>query len=139
MTGCGTILYPERRGQLAGRLDWGVVALDGIGLILFFVPGVIAFAVDFATGAIYLPYDGYGNTEPPRSRLRRIDVPRSQLTPHGVAHAVSAATGRPVSLDPGDYQTRPLAHLDAYWDARNEFAAANDTATLRSVLRSQSP
>jgi hypothetical protein len=29
--------------------------LDGIGLLVFLVPGVIAFAVDFATGAIYLP------------------------------------------------------------------------------------
>src|SRR5689334_12007234 len=55
LASCGTILYPERRGQTAGRLDVGVVALDGIGLLLFLVPGVIAFAVDFATGTIYLP------------------------------------------------------------------------------------
>lgn len=52
---CGTILYPERRGQSGGKLDATVVILDGIGLLFFFVPGVIAFAVDFATGAIYLP------------------------------------------------------------------------------------
>ena len=56
-TSCGTILYPERRGQPAGRIDAGVAVLDGIGLLFFFVPGVIAFAVDFATGAIYLPQD----------------------------------------------------------------------------------
>jgi hypothetical protein len=54
-TGCGTILYPERRGQDRGRLDATVIILDGVGLFFFFVPGVIAFAVDFATGAIYLP------------------------------------------------------------------------------------
>src|SRR5690606_1945709 len=52
---CGTLLYPERRGQPRGQLDVGVVALDGVGVLLFLVPGVIAFAVDFATGAIYLP------------------------------------------------------------------------------------
>ncbi len=52
---CGTILYPERRGQSGGKLDTTVVILDSIGLLFFFVPGVIAFAVDFATGAIYLP------------------------------------------------------------------------------------
>jgi hypothetical protein len=40
-------------------LDWSVVALDALGLILFFVPGVIAFVVDFATGAIYLPPSHY--------------------------------------------------------------------------------
>jgi hypothetical protein len=54
-TSCGTIIYPERRGQSAGKVDVGVAVLDGIGLLVFFVPGVIAFAVDFATGAIYLP------------------------------------------------------------------------------------
>lgn len=55
-TACGTILYPERRNQPAGRIDSDVIILDAIGLIFFFVPGVIAFAVDFATGAIYLPH-----------------------------------------------------------------------------------
>ncbi len=52
---CGTILYPERRGQTAGRIDPTVVILDGIGLLFFLLPGVIAFAVDLVTGAIYLP------------------------------------------------------------------------------------
>lgn len=55
LAGCGTILYPERRGQTGGRLDTAVVLLDGLGLLLFLVPGIIAFAVDFGTGAIYLP------------------------------------------------------------------------------------
>ena len=52
---CGTILYPERRGQTSGRYDADVVLLDAAGLLLFIVPGVIAFAVDILTGAIYLP------------------------------------------------------------------------------------
>ncbi len=55
VTSCGTILYPERRTQPAGKLDSDIVILDAIGLIFFLVPGVVAFAVDFATGAIYLP------------------------------------------------------------------------------------
>jgi len=54
-SGCGTILHPERKGQPAGRIDWKIAALDGLGLILFFIPGVIAFAVDFNNGTIYLP------------------------------------------------------------------------------------
>ena len=58
LTACGTILYPERKGQTSGRLDAGVVLLDAVGLLFFFVPGVIAFAVDFSNGTIYLP-DGY--------------------------------------------------------------------------------
>jgi hypothetical protein len=56
VVGCGTIIYPERRGQTSGRIDVGIAVLDGLGLLLFIIPGVIAFAVDFSTGAIYLPH-----------------------------------------------------------------------------------
>ena len=55
LAGCGTILYPERKGQKDGRIDPGMAVLDGLGLLFFIIPGVIAFAVDFTTGAIYLP------------------------------------------------------------------------------------
>lgn len=55
LTGCGTIIHPERKGQMNGRLDSSIVLLDAIGLLFFFVPGVIAFAVDFSNGTIYLP------------------------------------------------------------------------------------
>ena len=58
LTGCGTILYPERRGQMAGHIDAGVAILDGVGLLLFIIPGVIAYAVDFSNGTIYLPGTG---------------------------------------------------------------------------------
>jgi hypothetical protein len=52
---CGTIIHPERRGQEGGRLDPAIVALNAVGLLFYVVPGAIAFAVDFATGTIYLP------------------------------------------------------------------------------------
>jgi hypothetical protein len=55
LAACGTVFYPERRGQMTGEIDPAVAVLNGIGLLLYVVPGVIAFAVDFATGAIYLP------------------------------------------------------------------------------------
>ncbi|GGF75240.1 hypothetical protein [Alteromonas lipolytica] len=55
LTACGTILHPERKGQTDGRLDTSVVLLDALGLLFFFVPGVVAFAVDFSNGTIYLP------------------------------------------------------------------------------------
>ncbi|WP_394178996.1 hypothetical protein [Marinomonas posidonica] len=55
LAACGTIIYPERRGQSHGAIDPGVVALNAVGLILFLVPGVVAFGVDFVTGSIYLP------------------------------------------------------------------------------------
>lgn len=51
--GCGTILYPERRGGSGGRIDTGVAVMDGLWLLCFIVPGVIFYIVDFSNGAIY--------------------------------------------------------------------------------------
>ena len=53
VAGCGTILYPERRGQTGGHVDTGVVVMDGLWLLLFIVPGVVAFIVDFSNGTVY--------------------------------------------------------------------------------------
>jgi hypothetical protein len=55
LIGCGTLLYPERRGQTSGNIDPGVAIMDGIGLFFFVIPGLVAYAIDFSTGAIYLP------------------------------------------------------------------------------------
>src|SRR5690606_38675821 len=55
LSGCGTLFYPERKGQLQGQIDPGVAIADGLGLLLFIVPGVIAYAVDFSNNTIYLP------------------------------------------------------------------------------------
>lgn len=54
VAGCGTILYPERRGQTGGRVDVGVAVMDGFWC-LFIIPGIVAFIVDFGNGAIYAP------------------------------------------------------------------------------------
>ncbi|VVN81136.1 polyribonucleotide nucleotidyltransferase [Pseudomonas fluorescens] len=54
MTACGTIFFPDRRGQIEGKIDPVVAALDAVGLLFYVIPGLIAFGVDFATGAIYL-------------------------------------------------------------------------------------
>jgi hypothetical protein len=51
--GCGTLLYPERRGQHGGYIDTGVAVMDGFWCLVFIVPGVVAFIVDFSNGAIY--------------------------------------------------------------------------------------
>jgi hypothetical protein len=96
--GCGTVLYPDRRGQDASRIDPAVVILDGIGLLFFFLPGVVAFAVDFATGAIYLPGgDRASLTDPP---LQRFEV--GVLSAAEIERVVSEQTGVPVSLGSTD-------------------------------------
>ncbi|MGO4998635.1 hypothetical protein [Oceanisphaera sp. W20_SRM_FM3] len=55
LAGCGTVFYPERKGQQSGSIDPVVAIANGVGLLFFILPGVIAFAVDFNNGAIYLP------------------------------------------------------------------------------------
>ena len=57
-SGCGLILYPERKGQKSGDIDATVAILDGVGLLFFLLPGVVAFIVDFHHGTIYLPGTG---------------------------------------------------------------------------------
>ena len=55
---CGLLIYPERKGQKSGQIDPGVAILDAAGLIVFLVPGLVAFGVDFVGGCIYLPGGG---------------------------------------------------------------------------------
>jgi hypothetical protein len=122
--GCGTILYPERRGQPPGPLDWGIVALDALGLLLFFLPGVIAFAVDFNNGTIYLPAVYYG-AAPRSSRDRQlvsVNVPRDQLTRDGIEQVVSQHAKRTVQLTPGGYRTKELESADQFWPAHDALA-----------------
>lgn len=58
LTACGYFLYPERKGQAGGRVDPVVVILDGAALLFGILPGIVAFAVDFTNGTIYLPAGG---------------------------------------------------------------------------------
>lgn len=53
-SGCGYLLYPERRGQLSGRIDSGTMVMDLLWLLPGIIPGVVALVVDFSSGAIYV-------------------------------------------------------------------------------------
>jgi len=59
LTACGTLFFPDRRGQIEGRIDPLVAGLNAVGVLFYVIPGLIAFGIDFATGAIYLPNDRY--------------------------------------------------------------------------------
>jgi hypothetical protein len=98
LLGCGTILYPERRGQPAGKYDTDIVILDAIGLVFFLVPGVIAFAVDFSTGAIYLPK---GKTSKTREILGQTEIRQLELRTRdaaGIAAVIEEQTGQKINL-----------------------------------------
>jgi len=139
LSGCGTLLYPERRGQPAGRLDWKVVLLDGIGLIFFFIPGVIAFAVDFLNGTIYLPSEsvpvqppclsGDAGSQPVSSsgakppQLRSIRVSRSQVTPRGIEKVIAEQAGKKISLEDDTCVTQEFHSIDEFWEIHDQLDA----------------
>ena len=103
---CGTILYPERRGQKHGQMDPAVIVLDGVCLIFFIVPGIVAFAVDFTTGAIYLPrgkktVDVFQyNTD-----LIIADIDITKIDKNSIEQIISEKTGKDIDLDAGNYKT----------------------------------
>jgi hypothetical protein len=115
VTGCGTVLHPERRGQPPGRLDWGIVVLDALGLVFFLIPGIIAFAVDFSTGAIYLPPEmpyGYGMAEGPLEEVLASSKKPDQAEVEAI---VSKRAGKPIRLAPGTFESEPLGDLKDFW------------------------
>jgi hypothetical protein len=114
-TSCGTLLYPERRGQPAGRLDAGVVALDAVGLLLFLVPGVIAFAVDFATGTIYLPSEPHFFPSGPGGLpVQTVHLNVADLTPQKLEAVVSEQTGRTIHLETGTYRAGRIDSIQEF-------------------------
>ena len=52
-SGCGWILYPERKGRTGGSIDTPIMVVDLLWLIPGIIPGVIFLIVDFTTGCIY--------------------------------------------------------------------------------------
>jgi hypothetical protein len=126
--GCGTILHPERRGQRGGNLDAGIVVLDAIGLLFFIIPGVIAFAVDFSNGTIYLP----GGV---RGAVSAVRFDKTGNAKAAVEAIVFARTGHAVKLDQPDIQVVALGSLDemrARFDSRRVYTASRTTGKARA-------
>ncbi len=98
VSSCGTILYPERRGQTSGKIDVGVAVMDGLGLLLFVVPGVIAFVVDFSTGAIYLPPESSRLEHDKIQNMDMAKINREDLTQNKVQLLIAHKTGHTVDL-----------------------------------------
>lgn len=140
LTSCGTILHPERRGQPPGRLDPAIVVLDAVGLLLFFVPGVIAFAVDFTTGTIYLPPEHATLIEAAPGELRTVRLSPQELTPEQISDVVARETGKRVRLQPGAYRATPLGSpADLSGGAWNRAEAAGQGSYVRFPGRPDEP
>ncbi len=110
LVGCGTILYPERRGQKAGHVDVGVALLDGLGLLLFLIPGVIAFAVDFSNGTIYLPGTSRSSLDLNNIKQVKFDPKHSSLA--SIERTIKRETGYDVKLYQNNMKISKLKSVD---------------------------
>lgn len=114
LSGCGTVLYPDRTYQEnRGGLDPAIVILDGIGLFFFIIPGLVAFAVDFTTGAIYFPAG-----HEPGDRERTIFDPHNsdvKLDQREIERIVALKTGKRINLATDDVRVMELQQLDQFW------------------------
>jgi hypothetical protein len=129
---CGYFLYPERRGQEGGRVDPVVALMDAGLLLLFIVPGVVAFAVDVSTGAIYLPDSGTAG-------LTVVRLDRNQhMDTASLERVVSRHLGRTVTLDPAsafmfNAQGKTARELETILQALN--GSIHDEAALQDQAR----
>lgn len=96
LSACGSLFYPDRRGQIDGRIDPAVAGLNAIGLLFYVIPGLIAFGIDFATGAIYLPDDKYSVAP---EKLQDAIGPDGHIDPLRLKAIIERETGRSLPLD----------------------------------------
>lgn len=96
LTACGTLFYPERRGQIDGKIDPAIFVLDALGILFYVLPGLIALGVDFATGAIYLPDGTYSLA--PQSLQDTLDAD-GQVNKAKLRALILEATGHDLPLD----------------------------------------
>lgn len=134
---CGTLLYPERMGQpRTGPLDPTVVALDAVGLLLFVVPGAIAFIVDIYNGTIFLPSAPYYRGQSPDAQIPEsmppgalipVRIDPSKVTAAELEEVIRRETGRDVSLTDDNLRIERLESL-------NDFAERAAAAEQRPPL-----
>ncbi len=140
LSGCGTIFWPERKGQPPGGLDPKVVALDAVGLLLFFIPGVIAFAVDFNNGTIYLPPGSQVDAKGSTHRWASFGTAAARPTSEEIEHVIRQRTGKSIRLQPGAYRVGRLDSAEALNGLsvdELELAAACDATDVRFRCQSE--
>ena len=97
LTACGTLFFPDRRGQIEGRINAVVAGLNAIGILFYVIPGLIAFGIDFATGAIYLP-DGQTAQIAPEDLQNVVDAD-GKIDPLKLKALIEVQTGHSLPLN----------------------------------------
>ncbi len=102
---CGTLLHPERKGQTGGKIDPAIAILNGIGLLLYVIPGAVAFAVDFYNGTIYLPGGSTAQLTP--EELDRVS-PNGEVDTKQLELLVEEKVDMDIDLQASNVQVRSL-------------------------------
>jgi hypothetical protein len=97
LSACGSVFFPDRRGQIDGKIDPLVAGLNAIGVLFYVIPGLIAFAVDFATGAIYLPDNTLSQVDP--DELNKLVGADGQVDLIKLKALIQNQTGHTLPLD----------------------------------------
>jgi len=105
LSACGTVFYPERKGNKSGSIDPIVAVADAIGLLFFFIPGVIAFAVDFNNGTIYLPHGK--RTSFTSEELKSVS-PDGKVDKKALGVLINQKLGQSTVIDASHLQVKPL-------------------------------
>jgi hypothetical protein len=82
VTACGSIFYPDRRGQI---------------VLFYIIPGLIAFAIDFTTGAIYFEPGKTAQVAP--EKLRQAIGADGTVDNHKLQTILESELGRSFPLD----------------------------------------
>jgi hypothetical protein len=115
---CGYFIYPERRGQTGGKIDTHIAILDGLGLLLYIIPGLIAYAVDFSSGAIYLPAgEKSSSITPDNENVVVIQTDKDKLDFQTIDEIVKEHTGYTV-----DTESAQVYELDSVNEAKKKVA-----------------
>ncbi|MET0356356.1 MAG: polyribonucleotide nucleotidyltransferase [Cellvibrio sp.] len=103
LTACGTIFYPERKGTRSGTIDPVIAIADAVGLLFYFIPGIIAFAVDFSNGTIYLSGKRHSSLTP--DELKSVSV-NGKVDKQALSMLISKKVGMSINLEAEGVQSK---------------------------------
>jgi hypothetical protein len=115
IAGCGTIFYPERRGQTVhGGIDPLVAIADSAWFLAYIIPGFIAWGADLYTGALYMPAGQTRLTNQPDSQsMIVVKVNPKRLDQKMIEQIVSKHVGQKINLDDPNLQILRVNGTDA--------------------------
>jgi hypothetical protein len=107
--------------------------LDGLGLLLFVVPGVIAFVVDFSTGAIYLPPESSTLEYDKIHDVEVTKIGREALTQAKIQLLIAHKTGHTVDLTSPEVRVARFSNSqEPNWQSLSEVLTPNQLELFRN-------